>query len=410
MSKESQEFQELITRRFKGIVTHRDNACNNYFNLDLFFIHINSAIQELRNLTFILQKHKSLYQEFDWWYEEKQEEMKKDNKLKWIVDARNKIVKQEDLNVNSLAYISLVNREEISLPTIKLNPFLSNDEIISIFLEITKEKHIKILSQTAAMPVLQVKKVWIDNDYPDMEILLVLEYVFSYFKKLILEFLWLIGLEMILNENIDINQIEIKKTYFLNIQDLSIFSTKEIKLDLDADMLAEVAWMMWDINPPKKSKDWYYQVDDILSTTLETAKKIILHWMEHQPTVMYLSDKYSIINVKQTYIPDRASKYVWIRSLANELKNNREIFAIILINEARVVSEENWTKHHDKPSAETARGEQLVLLFINQDWVNKDLSLPIYRANWKVEFWELTITSGYKDWVLKPIAEVWGLN
>ncbi|MCB0752838.1 MAG: hypothetical protein KDC52_15310 [Ignavibacteriae bacterium] len=45
-------------------------AYEQYFNPNQFRISLNSAIQELRNVTFILQKNKNVIQDFDQWYSE----------------------------------------------------------------------------------------------------------------------------------------------------------------------------------------------------------------------------------------------------------------------------------------------------------------------------------------------------
>ena len=63
------DFRTLVVRRFKGISTQWENASNNYHKLDDFLIYLNSAIQELRNITFLLQSYKHLYSDFGTWYE-----------------------------------------------------------------------------------------------------------------------------------------------------------------------------------------------------------------------------------------------------------------------------------------------------------------------------------------------------
>lgn len=417
MSGLDKDFQELITRRFKGITVHWNNACDNYFNLDLFLININSAIQELRNLTFLLQKHKQLYWEFDSWYVNKQQEMKSDDKLRWIVDSRNKIVKQEDLSVNSLAYISLVNRKEIILPTIELNPFLSNDEIISFFLELIKEEKFKILSKTMGMPVLQVKKLWIDKDYPWVEVLLLIKHWFDYFKQLIQDFFSLIEVDTFLDEKIDVSELESKKTYFLDVNDSSVISKKVIEITFNNESKEDINKMkdivkkiIWDTKVPQKINGSKYNQDDVLLSFLEVGKKVIQLWEQHLPTVIYLSKEYKPINIIQADIPDRASKYVWIRWIADYIKNNNDVFAVILVNEARVVSQDNWVKHHDNPSLDTSKWEELMLCFLDKEWLNKDIHLPIYRKWWQVQFWKITETSSSILWFFAPIAEVWWLN
>ena len=73
-----------------------------YQNPENFRISLNAAIQALRNVTFLLQSNKSTISDFDEWYEKYRDVMKSDEILKWLHQARNIIVKQEDLELHSV--------------------------------------------------------------------------------------------------------------------------------------------------------------------------------------------------------------------------------------------------------------------------------------------------------------------
>src|SRR5260221_13671291 len=75
-----------------------------YFDPDGFRLAVQSAIQTLRSVTFILQNHKAIIPDFTHWYgdyvDEKrgkrgkwQERLHADPLLRWIVEARNRIEK-----------------------------------------------------------------------------------------------------------------------------------------------------------------------------------------------------------------------------------------------------------------------------------------------------------------------------
>lgn len=79
-----------------------------YQSPDDFQDALNSAIQALRNVTFVLQAAKSNVPGFDDWYPSQQANMRADRVLRWVVDARNTVVKQGDLSTHSWLRVTLV--------------------------------------------------------------------------------------------------------------------------------------------------------------------------------------------------------------------------------------------------------------------------------------------------------------
>lgn len=68
---------------------------------DNFRRALNTTIQELRNVSFLVQKQKASLPDFDVWYTSWQEEARTDDVMRWVVDSRNRIVKQGDLDLLS---------------------------------------------------------------------------------------------------------------------------------------------------------------------------------------------------------------------------------------------------------------------------------------------------------------------
>src|SRR5258708_1428165 len=112
-------------------------ASENYQNVDLFLTNVNSLIQELRNITFILQSEKSTFKDFDAWYAPWRETLQKEKHGKWLVETRNLVVKQGVLaaashfNVTFLTYESigvacLLTEDDLSvLSLLKRSDFIS---------------------------------------------------------------------------------------------------------------------------------------------------------------------------------------------------------------------------------------------------------------------------------------------
>lgn len=81
---------------------------NEYQSPEGFRVKLNACIQALRNVTFVLQKEKSLISDFEKWYAPWQEKMRSDPILRWIVKSRNRIVKEGDLETLSIAKATLI--------------------------------------------------------------------------------------------------------------------------------------------------------------------------------------------------------------------------------------------------------------------------------------------------------------
>lgn len=67
----------------------------------LFQANLNATIQALRNTTFVLQSEKHLFSKFEDWYGPWQERMKADPVLRWLIAARNTVVKEGELETAS---------------------------------------------------------------------------------------------------------------------------------------------------------------------------------------------------------------------------------------------------------------------------------------------------------------------
>ncbi len=79
-----------------------------YFDPEEFRVAIQGAIQTLRTVTFILQKNKAVIPDFDAWYDPWQERLKGDVLMRWMVEARNKIEKQGDLEAQSIVRAEVI--------------------------------------------------------------------------------------------------------------------------------------------------------------------------------------------------------------------------------------------------------------------------------------------------------------
>ncbi|WP_331723115.1 hypothetical protein [Nocardia sp. NBC_00511] len=94
--------------RLREVHRHWHDCARSYQDPEDFRVALNSTIQALRNVTFALQAAKSAVPNFSSWYEPQQTTMRADKILRWIVDSRNKVVKQGDLETHSRLNVAFV--------------------------------------------------------------------------------------------------------------------------------------------------------------------------------------------------------------------------------------------------------------------------------------------------------------
>ena len=105
-----------------------------YLDANEFRRCLNSAIQNARGVTFLLQKRKAKWSEFDAWYGAWQEDAKRNPILAWSVGARNRIVKEEDLRTLSQARISFYGeRLQEAEQVMVVPPTVDVDDILAFY-------------------------------------------------------------------------------------------------------------------------------------------------------------------------------------------------------------------------------------------------------------------------------------
>ncbi len=86
---------------------HWHEAMTGYADADDFTMALNAAIVAGRSVTLVMQKELSKQEGFDAWYAPLQDGMRRDPRMRWLVDARNAVLKEGDLDIASEALVSL---------------------------------------------------------------------------------------------------------------------------------------------------------------------------------------------------------------------------------------------------------------------------------------------------------------
>lgn len=168
------------------------SAKNDYNDPDNFTYGLNSAIQELRNVTFALQSAlRGKIAGFDEWYKPWMEALKADPVCKWASDARTTITKIGDLDSSStLTVWHLFTYDDVTaFRDLKLNrqarsgysrkSILSNSEIAAME---AQSSHTGPQVQAFG-----VERRWVVEELPEWDLLDALSHCYTFLAKLIID-------------------------------------------------------------------------------------------------------------------------------------------------------------------------------------------------------------------------------
>lgn len=156
-----------IDRRLNDLHRFWHQAERSYFDPDEFRIAIQAAIQTARQVSFVIQKNKNLIPDFEKWYAGEQEKLAAIPLMKWMVEARNRIEKQGDLEAHSFVNAEIVASHFDEGPKIQV-PAKLTDAPLALVRSIPDSmagEHIK------KDGVLRIRRRWIENSLPDVELL-----------------------------------------------------------------------------------------------------------------------------------------------------------------------------------------------------------------------------------------------
>lgn len=161
-----------------------------YFDPDEFRRNVQASIQAFRSVTWLLQKEKDAIPGFEPWYSKRQEVMRVDKRLRWLVIARNRIEKQGNLLTKSKFVVEYISG---------LSP--SKKQVLDLPPSTRPKNIAKAIAATypaAARTdgaVLKLSREWIDSELPEEELLSLLVYSYSCLHELLIEAHQLFDLE-----------------------------------------------------------------------------------------------------------------------------------------------------------------------------------------------------------------------
>ncbi len=414
-----QKCKNSLLIRIKTVENAWYLAAENYHIIDDFLMYINNAIQELRNITFIIQKNKFLKDDFEEWYEKKQNLMKKDKILKWLKDSRNRIVKQSDLKLFSVARLTIENWEAESIIDLEVPPLLSNKEISHFALRLVKKETIDLANKTGGL-LLKIEREFIDSEYKDVEILSLISYGYISIKNIVLEFLKSIdvgtkGFDFERDERITSMDVpEKNRTIWVDIRDGSIARQKKIRINrLPENKINELI----SDNEQRKMKENFEKnkagkgAFGLAKSHLEFAKSVLKKQEEgFLPMINYFNKKGDMVDVQYLAFQDRMQKYYMFNKAAQYAKSNKDIHEISITVESWSVPTEKYQKLIEGKLSDFEKEEIIMVECLNRDGKYKLLSSVLKRDDKKIDFVDLPGINkkGYPG-SLFPFYKVWNI-
>ena len=179
MNPSSDEILRPVARVLKDARAHRHDALVSYHDPETFQRSVEALVQDLRNVTFRLQSVKSNIDGFDAWYGPRQDQMREDEVLRWLNNARVEIVKKTGLRSSSFARVSVID-SYLEAPTVvtQLPVDLSTEELVG--------QTISALPPAIRQHLtLEIRRRWEAPSLPGLELLFALAHCYVSLYELI---------------------------------------------------------------------------------------------------------------------------------------------------------------------------------------------------------------------------------
>lgn len=393
-----------VDKRLSDVHDFWHQAEANYFEPDAFRIAIQSAIQTLRSVTFVLQSNKSKIPNFDDWYEKWRIKLGADDLMKWMVEARNKIEKQGDLDSHSYVRAELIASYLEEGPSMDVPADLS----WNVHTVINKIPSGALGDHIRENGVIRIEPRWVVNDLPQHELMDAVAIAFGRISELVQD------AHRQLNISIPPSKAGVGKPLECMIRHNERRSTLfSVKTGLPIEIQNKV--IRADPKSMKEAAKRYGPFDlgtknfatniALAKAYFEIARKVFLTDGYHEALLFLLKDK-KIIALRGHRAETAGEKYTLMRSHANEAARIGAD-AVFTIDEAWIARPEDL-KPYERPSQSKSRREILSLLLLEKGGQPYSLSAEILRDEKALSLTETEEEFNGSAFMFAPFLEAWG--
>lgn len=407
-----------VDRRLSDLHRFWHQAERAYFDPDEFRLAIQAAIQTARQVSFVLQKNKGLIPNFDKWYEDWQAKLAAVPLMKWMVEARNRIEKQGDLEGHSYVRAEIVASHLNEGPIIQV-PAKLTDAPLALVKSIPNSmlgEHIK------KDGILRIRRRWIENTLPDVELLDAVASAYGQLAQLVHSAHKQIGSIGTVTTNVETGQQfpqvdrdgrlpcmighEDARTLDVWLATGEPLEFEEVQKKLDrAEIMAEGPKLekRYGVNPAKMYAD-SGNAHDHARSLFHAARKMFDKDGYHITIAILLRGGLPI-EVRELRPMEHGHKFVMMRNLA---QHAQKIGA-----EAAVLISESWSAPADpaKPYMRAvdspARKEFLTATAVSKDGEPLMLSAEIVREGKRVQLGETQEEADGAHFAFAPLYGVW---
>jgi hypothetical protein len=379
-------------------------AATAYEDPDSFRLHLNSLIEAVRNVTFMLQSEKRLIPEFETWYPRWQKVLGDDVALMFALNARNRVVHQGDLEKHSTAHVGVqVSWDGPTLTTFEVPP---NVPTLAIAALLASQD---IPEDAREDGILTVERRWVAAELPDHELLDAYAHCLDILKLLVEDAHRRAGMAMdVVDEELihpDMGRAMRTVTVNLRTNELIQSHVKEAAIGTYEGVVerygADLPRAPGKSRDPLDWADWY----------MEMARIMLQRDGAHgQFAFLFYPDRKQ--QILSTVPEDQQAKFLFMEGVANTVKRTGATGVVFTADSWYVSPKE--LPQGKRPADSAARREALTVTALRSDGARRGL-LALYERDGDLITFSETAEVGVGDGddgaplFLTPVLRAWGL-
>lgn len=407
-----------VDRRLSDLHRFWHQAERAYFDPDEFRVAIQAAIQTARQVSFVVQKNKNLIPDFEKWYAGRQEKLAAIPLMKWMVEARNRIEKQGDLEARSFVSAEIVASHLDEGPKIQVLAKLT-DAPLALVKSIPDSmvgEHIK------KNGVLRIRRRWIENSLPDVELLDAVATAYGHLAQLVRSAHQQMGLAGPVTTNVGTGEQfpeadqdgrlpcmighEDARTLDVWLATGKPLEIEEVRKELGRDeVMAEAPKLKerYGVDPTKMYAD-SGKIHDHARSLFAVARKMFEKDGYHI-TIVFLLRGGKPIEIRELRPEEHGHKFMMMRTLAQHAQR--------IGADAAVLLSETWSapanpaKPYMRAVDSPDRRELLTATAVSKDGDPLHLSAEIFRDGKNVRLADTIEHVGGAHFAFAPLYKVW---
>lgn len=407
-----------VDRRLSDLHRFWHQAERAYFDPDEFRVAIQAAIQTARQVSFVLQKNKNIIPDFEKWYAGRQEMLTAIPLMKWMVEARNRIEKQGDLEAHSFVSAEIVASHLDEGPKIQVPAKLADAPLALVrgIPDSMVGDHIK------KHGILRIRRRWIENTLPDFELLDAVATGYGHLAQLVRSAHQQMGLAEPVTTNVVTGEQfpeadqdgrlpcmighEDARTLDIWLATGKPLEFEEVGKKLGREELMAEAPKLeerYGVDPTKMYAD-SGKVHDHARSLFAVARKMF-EKDGHHITLIILLRGGKPIDLRELRPAEHGHKFLMMRTLAQQAKKIGADAAVLLSEtwSAPANPAKPYLRAVDSPD----RRELLTAIAVSKDGDPLHLSAEILRDDKNVQLADTIEHAGGAHFAFAPLYEVW---